>query len=336
MNRIVLGFALAVTGFATVAARAQVTVTEQRSADKSATRSELTLTTRDRETTPLVMDTRETKVDAATTRAETVTQVRRNDGTLAELNRVSSVSRKNGSTTETSAEVMERDRQGDAHVVRKISETTTKTGNAQQSNAKQYRRDSSGNFVLDREVSAQSTKNSDGTISTVKVERDADVNGKLAAKQQVEETVTPKGANEKSVTRTTKSVGLEGRLTTTSQESETVATQGNTTRTETTVMKPGRGGMVVAGKISEVETRGANGSVQREIIEQGRSLHSTYAGDRDDPLVANRKTVEKEVRNADGSARLQRDVFLRDVNGDWKPVTFSTEPGRDTGKSTGF
>jgi hypothetical protein len=94
--------------------------------------------------------------------------------------------------------------------------------------------------------------------------------------------------------------------------------------------------MVVTGKVTTTEKRGANGTVQREIVEQGRSLHSTYTGDRDEPLVANRKIVDSEVRKPDGSLHEERNVFRRDVNGDWKPVTFSSDTGAASGeKSTG-
>ncbi len=51
-----------------------------------------------------------------------------------------------------------------------------------------------------------------------------------------------------------------------------------------------------------------------------------------EPLVPQRKIVEQEVRQPDGTTVLQRDVFHRDVNGDWKPESFSTKEA-DKGRS---
>jgi hypothetical protein len=44
-----------------------------------------------------------------------------------------------------------------------------------------------------------------------------------------------------------------------------------------------------------------------------------------EPLVPQTKVVEREVRKSDGTAVLQRDVFHRDVNGEWVAETFSTK-----------
>lgn len=332
MNRTFLSLTLVIVA---ASASAQVSTTQQPSDDKTTTRVEVTLSTMDRTVVPFVTDTKQTKIDAGTTRQESVTRVRTSDGGYAELERSTSVTRKTGAnTTETSTEVVEKDRQGQSQTTRKISETVTKTPSGEQSRAVEYRRDSSGNMVLSAETTQRSTKNPDGSVSTVRVENEADVNGKLAPKQQIEQTVTTKSAGEKSITRTIKSVGLEGRFTVTAQETETVTTQAGTTRKETVVAKPGRGGMVVAGKVTTTETRSSDGTVQREIVEQGRSLHSTYTGDRDQPLVPNRKIVESEVRKPDGSLHQERNVYRRDVNGDWKPVTFSSDTSAASGEKS--
>jgi hypothetical protein len=306
---------------------AQVTVSEQTSRDKTTTHAELTLTTRDRSVVPFVMESKQIRVDPTTTRNETVRQVRHADGTYTTLQRTSSVTRKTGAnTSETSTETIEVDRQGRPRTTGRATETvTTLSGSGEQSRAVEYRRDSSGNFVLAGETTVRSAKNSDGSVLNTRVEKQADVNGRLTVKRQVDETVASRGANEKTITRTVRSVGLDGRFAVTEEQAETITAQGNTTRTETVIRKPGRGGLGLAGKVTTIETRGADGATQRETIEQGRSVHSIYAGDRDQPLVAQTKVVERETRQPDGSVRLQRDVFRRDVNGDWKPVTFSTE-----------
>ncbi|HUJ71427.1 MAG TPA: hypothetical protein VLZ30_04230, partial [Verrucomicrobiae bacterium] len=74
------------------------------------------------------------------------------------------------------------------------------------------------------------------------------------------------------------------------------------------------------------ETTNPDGSVRRETIEQGRSIYSEKSGNQlMEPLQAQRKVVEQEVRQPDGTTVVQRQVFHRDVNGDWTPETFSTK-----------
>lgn len=273
----------------------QVTTSQQTSDDKSATHVEVTLSTMDRTVVPLVTDAKQTKVDADTTRQASVTQVRSSDGSYKELSRSSSVMRKTGAnTTETSTEIVERDREGQAHTTRKIAETTTKTSTGEQSRAVEYRRDSSGNMVLAGQTTRQSTKNAEGSVSIVRVAQSAGPSGGFSTLWRTEETVTPHGDNQQTITRTTTAPGVNGAFSTVSQETETVTTQGNTTRRETVVTEPGHGGAIPTSKIVQVETRGA-----------------------------------------DGSSHMQRDIYRRDVNGDWKPVTFSTETGSTDERKTG-
>ena len=82
----------------------------------------------------------------------------------------------------------------------------------------------------------------------------------------------------------------------------------------------------MSSRTTTTETTAPDGSVTRETIEQGRSIYSEKTGDAlQEPLVPQRKVVEHEVRQPDGTKVLQRDVFHRDVNGDWKPESFSTK-----------
>jgi hypothetical protein len=45
-------------------------------------------------------------------------------------------------------------------------------------------------------------------------------------------------------------------------------------------------------------------------------------------LTPQTKTIERQVRQPDGTIVIQRDDYRRDVNGEWKPMTFSTEAAK--------
>lgn len=316
-------------------AQSGVSVTARDSADKSTTRSAVTLSTLDRTAVPLITETKETKVDANTTRQESVTQVRQNDGTYAPMQRTTSIERKvSDAVTQTSTEILETDRQGRTRASQQVNETVTKTPTGQESRAEVYQRDASGQLVLQSQSTATETKNPDGTVSKTRVENVADVNGKLVPKEQVEEVVTKPGTNQEAITRNIKSVDhLTGRLAVTAKETETVRRDGNTTRTETVVQKSTRSGWTVTDRITTTETRAPDGSTQRETVEVGRSLYSKSTGDDFESLVPKRKIVEREMKKPDGTTTLQRDVFHRDINNEWKPASFSSAvPGTPVSK----
>jgi hypothetical protein len=319
-------------------ALAQVKVIEQESADKTRSRTEIVRSTMDRTDVPLAVETKETKVDANTKRYESTTQVRLNDGTYAPMQRTATVERKVSPTlTEFSSEVQVQDRQGGIRQTRQVNESITKTVSGEQSKTEVYQRDSSGQLVLQDQTTAVTTKNADGTVSKVRVENGADINGKFVSKQQVEELITKSGSSQEAITRNIKSVDhLTGNFTVTAKETETIQRDGNTTRTETVTQKPGRTGWEVVQKTTTTETRAPDGSMQRETIEQERSLFTTRTGDSTEPLVPKRKIVEREVNKPGGTTVLQRDVLYRDVNGDWKPASFSLAvPGASESKGGG-
>jgi hypothetical protein len=313
---------------AAVTTSAQVIIRGTDAPDNSAAHSEVTINTGDRNVVPLIKDSKDTKVDPATQRTESVTRVRLNDGSYFDWQR-STATKKDISPDKSisSTDIVEKDRQGQDHVSRHTDETVSKSASGEIAQTKMYTRSSSGQLVLDRVVDANTVKGSDGTANTTRLERVPDINGNLIVKTQREEVAVPHGPNENVVMSKTMSADhLTGKLAVTAQETTSITTQGGTKQTDSTILIPGRTGWELSGRTTTTETTGANGSVTRETIEQGRSLFSQKTGDAmQEPLVPQRKIVEHEVRQPDGTAVLQRDEFRRDVNGDWKPESFSTK-----------
>jgi hypothetical protein len=119
---------------------------------------------------------------------------------------------------------------------------------------------------------------------------------------------------------------LTGKLAVTAEETTSITTQGGKKQIESEIRTPGRTGWELSGRTTTTETTAPDGSVSRETIENGRSISSTKTGNELlEPLVPQRKIVEHEVHQSDGTTIMQRDVFHRDVNGDWKPESFSTK-----------
>ena len=311
-------------------ASAQVIIRGTESSDKSSTSTTAaaTINTSDREIVPSIKDTNDTKVNATTEKSESVVRTRLNDGTYVESQRSTTVKKElSPNNAVSSTDVVEKDRQGQARVSSHTDETVNKSAAGETTQSKVYTRTSDGQLVLDHVVDANTVKGSDGVANTTRVEKTADVNGNLNLKKQTEEVAVDRGPNEKVVTAKTRTVDhLTGELAVTTEETSSITTQGNTKQTESVVHVPGRTGAEEQSRTVTTETTGPDGSVRRETIEQGRSMYSEKSGNQlMEPLVAQRKIVEQEVRKPDGTTVVQREVFHRDVNGDWKPETFSTK-----------
>ena len=327
-------FLVAACTFAIAAtARAQVTVTEQQSADKTVTSEKVEVSTMDRRYIPVTIETKQTKVDATTTRSESVMRARLNDGSYFDFRTTTATTKQtNPNTTQTVIDIVDADRQGGQRTTRRVTEETTKTATSEQSQTSAYRRDSSGNLVLDSEFVSTTKKNADGSLSTLSVEKRADVGGTLRRERQIEQTITERGANEKQVVSKIMTVNhLNGSLGISSRETATIRTDGNTTRTEALIQKPSGAGWQDVGRVMTTETRGSDGTVQRETTEEGRAQYAQKTQTGVKPLVPQRKIVEREVRKPDGTVVMQRDVYRRDINGDWKAATFSVEEAAQAG-----
>jgi hypothetical protein len=310
------------------------TETSNQSAGVSASSSAVIINTGDRVVVPLIKETKDAKVDASTERTESVTRARADDGSYFDWQHTSTVKKEvSPGTTVSTTDVVEKDRQGQSRVSQHTDETVNKSATGDTSQKKTYAPNSSGQLVLKQVVDADTVKTGPGATSTTRVEKGVDANGNLVLKQQVEETTVDHGPNEKVVTSQTKTADhLSGQLAVTAQETTSITTQGTTKQTDSVVRAPGPNGWQVTGRTTTTETTAPDGSVKRETIEQAPPAYATKnGGDVSEPVVPQRKIVETEVHKPDGTTALQRDVFQRDVNGDWTPQSFST---KDADKGT--
>jgi hypothetical protein len=312
---------------AAATARAQVVIRGTESSDQSASTSRITIITPDREVVPLVKETRKTQDNTGEQRSESLTRVRLSDGSYFDWQRSTTVTKEVApGVTQVLRDVVEKDRQGGDRVAQRSVETVTRTDQGEKSQEKVYTPNSSGQLILDRAVDATTIQEPGGKARTTRVEQVADVNGNLVPERRIEVVTTKAGANETVSTATTRTVNhLTGQLDTTVESTTSTRTDGATKRIETVVRQPGRTGWEVTGRTTTTEKTAPNGSVSRETVESGRSLYSTYTGDQlMEPLVPQRKIVERETRQPNGVIVIQRDEFRRDVNGEWKPESFST------------
>jgi hypothetical protein len=318
----------AVTLGAVATAPAQVVIRGTESSDNSATRSEVNITTMDRTAVPLIKERQQTKIDENTMRTETITRTRRDDGSYFDSQRSTTIKRElSPEVTEVTTAVVEKDRQGNDRTTGRTTESVVRNEHGETSQVKAYSRNSSGQLVLDRIVDANTVKSADGQAKTTRVEKVADVSGNIAVQKQIEETTVETSPNAKVTTALTRSVDhLTGRLGVTEEATTTARIEGGVKRVDTVVRTPGRLGWEMSGRTTTTEETAAGGSVTREIVQQRRSLFSTATGDQMlEPLVSQRKIVEHEARNPDGTVVVERDVFRHDVNGDWTRQSFSTD-----------
>lgn len=283
-------------------------------------------------TPPVVSDPTPVAPKVAIPDTDHVVRTRLADGSYFESQRCSSRTRQpSDNVTVTTIEIVEKDRQGRDRASRQQVETVTKTADGEQRQSVFYRRTGDGKLTIEREVTGVATKNPDGTVTIARIEKRVDANGRLVTTQERNETVTQVGPTEKQITA--KIMGrdhLEGKFGVLAEENTTVRTTGENTTTDRAVRSRTSTGWTVTERTSITETKAADGSVQRETVEQGRSLYSKSTGDdMGEPLLPKRKIVEREVPQADGTIAVQRDEFRRDVNGDWKPVSFSANTGQD-------
>jgi hypothetical protein len=181
-------------------------------------------------------------------------------------------------------------------------------------------------MALDQVTSSTTSDGGNDATLTSTTKQAADVNGNLHAVEQVRETTVQLSPTE---SRTTSQVSkpdhLDGQLKVAEQDVTTVRKSGDTTTTEETIQSRTAEGWKDAGKVVTTETRAPDGSVTRETVQEGIGLYAdkSTSAINDTPQTA-RKIVEHEVQQPDGTLVQRRDVFTRDVNGDWKPQTFST------------
>jgi len=329
MNMRAISFAFSAAALAgAITASAQVVIRGTESPDKSATSADVSIGTLDRDSVPLIRETKDTKVDATTERSESVTRARHNDGSYFDWKRSTTVTKElSPNNTVSSTDVVEKDRQGQDRVSGRTDEIVNKSATGETDQTKVYTRNSSGQLVLDHVVEATTVKAGNGAANTTRIEKTADINGNLTLLKQVDEVAVDRGPNGKVITAKTKTVDhLGGQLAVTSEETTSISTQGGTRRVESVVRTPGPSGWAVSGRTTTTEVKAPDGSVSRETIEQSRSGYASKTdNDLSETVVPQRKIVDREVRKPDGTTVLQRDVFHRDINGDWVPESFSTK-----------
>jgi hypothetical protein len=277
---------------------------------------------------PPATDSKPTQATPTTTRQDVVTRLQLGDGTSFDWRTTSSVTRSNQNSVQTTVDTVEKDRQGVARTTTSSSTTVTKTPQGEQSSTVNYRRDASGRLITESEVTGTTTKNPNGSTSTVQVEKRAGLDGNMRPVRQVEATTVSTGGQDAKTTRRIQTYDhLENRFAVTAQETTQVRVEGDATRSETRVQKPSGAGWDDEARIVTTETKRPDGSVRREIIEEGRSLYAKQSGTPSsvEPLQPQRKIVEQEVRQPDGTAKVERQVFRRDINGEWRPATFTTD-----------
>ncbi len=319
---------LIMTGWLTATiSSAQVVIQGAESSDNATMRSEVIIRTRDRTMVPLIKDIQQTTSEAME-RTESVTKVRLGDGAYLDWRRaITTNKRLTPNMTEVSTVVNEMDRQGGNRVIRVTTETVEKTDTGEKSETKVFSRNRSGQLTLDRVIHAVTITTAAGQTSTTRSETLMDVNGHAVTQQQKVETTLSKGPHEKMITEVTKSVDhLTGLLAVTAETSTTERSDGGIKHTVTEVRKPSATGWRTIHKTNITEATMPDGSVTRERIEMGRPLHAASTGDRMmEPLMPQRKIVEQETRAPDGTLTVRRDMFRRDVNGEWTRESFSTD-----------
>jgi hypothetical protein len=328
MNRSTVLLASACITFLPLFAASMPTCAGQEAATAEVVIRPLAVSTMDREIVPLVVETRTEPARSGVLQTDSVIRRQTSDGAYEDWLKISKTTTEsaNGESQSTSV-VTETDRQGKSVVQRKRDEIVAVIPGGTKTSATEYRRNSSGRLVLDNVTTVTETKISDGVTRTERVEKSADVNGRLVPTRQVTETAVSSGADAAVITREIQSYDhVEAKFQVTARETASVKVDGNVTLRETEVREPTRVGEEVTARVVSRETKAADGTVHRETVEYGRSLYSRGVGTvMADPLRAQRKVVEREVRRADGALVTKREVYRRDVNGDWVAASFSTD-----------
>jgi hypothetical protein len=294
----------------------------------SASISAVHIDTLDRDIVPLIREDKNTKVDANTQESQSITKARLNDGSYFNWRDRTTVTREvaPGQTVSSSA-LVETDREGQSHVTQRTDTTISRSTLDEQEQARVYRRNSSGELVLDHVADANTVNKGRGMADTTSDQRIMDVNGNLIQVQQINSTTVNSEAKGRVTSSDSKTVDhLTGQPAITVQQTTSVVMHGNTKQSESVVRQPGQFGWEATSRTATTETKASDGSLVRETTVSGLPTYSTKTGNESfEPMTSQTKIVEREVHQPDGTIVQQRDVFHRDVNGEWVPETFSTK-----------
>ncbi len=259
---------------------------------------------------------------AGEVRTEVVQQVAAPDGGLQTWRQDVRVARETApGVTEATREIRQRDLKGGLRLEARQTSTTTKTPTGEITAARQYRRDAGGNMQLSAVVEETTQKTTAGASST-RVERVPDINGNLVRQREVQKEIKSAGENEQtSEVRVRSFDPVAGEFRLTSIETTRTKQVGNTTQAETITRDPGNGtGRVIARQVTTSQTL-SDGALQSETIQYGLSQHARGSSSERTELVPQQKTVDRVVRQPDGTTTVQREFYRRDVNQEWQPIT---------------
>ncbi len=294
----------------------------------SASISAVHIDTLDRDIVPLIKEDKDTKVNANTQESQSITKARLNDGSYFNWHNHTTVTKEVApGNTVSSSVLVETDREGQSHVTQRTDTTIRRSALDEQKQARVYRRNSSGELVLDHVADANTVNKGGGMADTTSDQRIMDVNGNLIQVQQINSTTVHSEAKGQVTSSDTKTVDhLTGQPAITVQETTSVVMHGNTRQSDSVVRKPGQFGWEATSRTATTETKAPDGSLVRETTVSGLPTYSTKTSNESlVPMTPQTKIVEREVHQPDGTIVQQRDVYHRDVNGEWVPETFSTK-----------
>lgn len=274
---------------------------------------------------PFVRETTESKVDDATTRSTTVTRAHAPDGTTLDLQTATTTThRTDAGVIEKTTDITARGIGGGVTDSQRITQTITPTATGTQLKSDTFRRQPDGSLVLQRAVTATTTTNATGAIVVASTIQDANLQGTLVSSKQIDETTVTRSDTEKEITRQIRTVDhLNGEFQVTGKERTLV----NGPRSETTRQFYDGTGWRPVGRTVTTTTTAPDGSTQRETIDEAEAVTEQYSAAPTESLVPKRKIVDHETRTAAGAVVTQREVFRRNVNGDWQAETFIPDRG---------
>ncbi len=281
----------------------------------------------EKQTLTQTVETKTVKTGTDSSRSESVTRTQLGTDRMVETERATSVTETvRPGTTRTTRQVEQlAGRAGELTGRRTTEETTTKTDAGESRETVEYQRLTTGELVMDRSAQVTTTTQPDGSRLTRRVEKERDLDNAMAVQREVTTRTVQRSANEEVSSTSIRSKNkMTGRFEETAREESTTRTQSNTVRTESALMQQGDGAWRVTARVEVSETRGADGTMQRETIRHQLPEHAQAAPTATESLRPQWKIVERLTPAADGRSVLKREVYRRDVNNEWVPVTRSS------------
>ena len=257
-------------------------------------------------------------------RAESVQRVQLKDGQLADWRTVTRVTRETQpGRVETTETVVQQALKGQPAQTAEKTCVREKTAEGEVSRVTELIRNPYGKIVERNVIDETSRREADGSLSVRIVEQRANVQGELAVQREEQRRVRPLSATDTAVESQIRSFDrLRGEFGVTAVQTTQIHTDNNVTRSDTVTRNTVGGQDRVVSRVLTTEIKAADGTQQRETIEYGMGLYDQMTPNLTEELQPRRKTVERVVKQPDGSTQLIRDVYRRDVNGDWQPVPF--------------